>query len=429
MALHELTSRDAVLAAIAKYRELGRDAFLRKYGYLRARRYFLSYDGELFDSKAIVGAAFGIQYPDRGPLTHADFSGGDATVRARLEALGFAMSVKASEGPAPDGSKEQPRLEVGRVYSWDELGEIFHCKPAYFGSAGGMISRPMVWALILITHIGGAKSFDYDDHWEGKDLIYTGRGQTGDQRMEAQNSYLARNQFTNFVFEGAGTYRLRFLGLAQCAQHWWSTGPDSTGATRRIIRFRLRFDAGAEVEAPEAVEAVAPARTRRRTSFTPRPFDEAREPAPFVQGDAPEPLEETLARKEKAAVDHHRLLAALNRALGAAGWSIIEEMPGAVDLWARRPADTRRVIFEAKTLIGKNEVHQTRSALSQLLEYRHFHGEPDDLLCLVTNAPVSDTRERFLRSQGVAVLMYDGTAFEAAGPLALEMIGTLSQRQ
>jgi hypothetical protein len=44
-----------------------------------------------------------------------------------------------------------------------------------------MIPRPDLNALLLITHPGGGKSFDYDDYWDGADLMYTGRGKKGDQ--------------------------------------------------------------------------------------------------------------------------------------------------------------------------------------------------------------------------------------------------------
>lgn len=47
----------------------------------------------LYDSKAIVGAAFGYQFPDRGPLDAAAFSGGEATVKRKLEELGFEVVV------------------------------------------------------------------------------------------------------------------------------------------------------------------------------------------------------------------------------------------------------------------------------------------------------------------------------------------------
>ncbi|WP_147450163.1 hypothetical protein [Corallococcus carmarthensis] len=423
MALQDLTSREAVLAAIAEFREIGREAFLQKYGYGEARSYFLSFEGELFDSKAIVGAAHGFQHPK--PLANTAFSGGDATVRAKLESLGFNV-VSSKESAGGSSPRPLPSLEPGRIYSWDELGNLFDCEANYFSSVGGMASRPEMQALLLITHIGGAKSFDYEDYWDGDELIYTGRGQTGDQRMDGQNKLLASNRYTNFMFEGAATRLLRFLGVVRSTQHWWSTGPDSNGTQRRIIRFRLRFNerAGATTAAP----TTASRRARRAPTLTPRPFDETRVPSAAVPGEEKRSPEETLALKEKAVQGHFHLVAALNRALLSAGWQEVREIPTSVDLWGRRPGDGRRVIFEVKTLGERSEVDLTRDALSQLLEYRHFRGEPDDLLCLVMNAPVSDARERFLRSQGVAVLTYDGTGFEAAGPLALEMVGTLVEQ-
>ncbi|WP_223644305.1 hypothetical protein [Corallococcus sp. EGB] len=421
MALQDLTSRDAVLAAIAEFREIGREAFLQKYGYGEARSYFLSFEGELFDSKAIVGAAYGFQHGK--PLANTAFSGGDATVRAKLRSLAFnVVSLKDASAPA---KRPLPSLEPGRIYSWDELGKLFACEPNYFSSVGGMASRPEMQALLLITHIGGAKSFDYEDYREGNELIYTGRGKTGDQRMDGQNKLLATNRYTNFVFEGAATRLLRFLGIARSTQHWWSTGTDSNGTQRRIIRFRLTFSERAGVGATTAAPTAASRRARMAPTLMERPFDETRLPAAPVLGGERRSPEETLALQEKAVQGHFDLVAALNRALLSRGWRDVREIPKSVDLWGRRPGDGRRVIFEVKTLGQGSEVDLTRAALSQLLEYRHFRGKPDDLLCLVMNAPVSDARERFLRAQGVAVLTYDGTSFEPAGPLALEMVGTL----
>lgn len=64
----ELSSRSAVLKAVAEFSVLGRDAFLDKYGFGKARRYFLVIDNQRYDSKAIVGVAYGYQFSDRGPL-------------------------------------------------------------------------------------------------------------------------------------------------------------------------------------------------------------------------------------------------------------------------------------------------------------------------------------------------------------------------
>ncbi len=93
MPLEDLTSRDAVLSAVAEFDAIGQDAFLAKYGFGPARRYFLEVGHKLYDSKAIVGAAYGFQYPDRGPLKPQEFTGGQRTVQAKLEQLGFTMRV------------------------------------------------------------------------------------------------------------------------------------------------------------------------------------------------------------------------------------------------------------------------------------------------------------------------------------------------
>ena len=89
MPLNELTSRQAVEQALSEFDELGREGFLTKYGFGRARRYFVRRDGNYYDSKAIAGAAMGYQDPDRGPLRHDEFSGGEHTTKAKLEELGF----------------------------------------------------------------------------------------------------------------------------------------------------------------------------------------------------------------------------------------------------------------------------------------------------------------------------------------------------
>lgn len=84
---------DDVRAAIQEFDELGRRAFLAKYGFGEARRYFLRDDGADYDSKAIVGAAHTRRH--NAPLTAGDFSGGEATVKKLLEDLGFEVRVKA----------------------------------------------------------------------------------------------------------------------------------------------------------------------------------------------------------------------------------------------------------------------------------------------------------------------------------------------
>lgn len=89
--LSRLQSPSAVQSALDEFSKLGRTAFLVRYGFGKSRDFMVRNpaNGELCDSKAIVGASFGFQYPAEGPLKSADFSGGEATVAPKLQSLGF----------------------------------------------------------------------------------------------------------------------------------------------------------------------------------------------------------------------------------------------------------------------------------------------------------------------------------------------------
>jgi hypothetical protein len=98
--LSRLTDRDAVLRAVREFDRLGRTAFLEQFGYGEARRYFVRLNGNDYDSKAIAGVAFGMQYPGEGPLRPSQFSGGQATVQRALARLGFeVVDLKARAQP------------------------------------------------------------------------------------------------------------------------------------------------------------------------------------------------------------------------------------------------------------------------------------------------------------------------------------------
>jgi hypothetical protein len=100
LGLSDLSERKAVLQAMAEYDQLGRDAFLARYGYGPARSYLIVHNGTRYDSKAVAGVAVGKQFPASGPLTATDFSGGEATVKAKLEQLGFEVVGPSDGQPA-----------------------------------------------------------------------------------------------------------------------------------------------------------------------------------------------------------------------------------------------------------------------------------------------------------------------------------------
>ena len=88
MALADVDRR-SVERAVVEHDQIGRSAFLRKYGFDRSRNYFLLLDGLTYDSKAICGAAHGHLDDDRTPLHKEDFSGGVKGAAGVLERLGF----------------------------------------------------------------------------------------------------------------------------------------------------------------------------------------------------------------------------------------------------------------------------------------------------------------------------------------------------
>jgi hypothetical protein len=112
--LNRLKSPAAVQAAMKEFRQLGRSAFLERYGFGKSRD-FLVRDpktGNLCDSKAIAGAAYGHQFPESGPLKASDFSGGEATVVPKLQSLGFEV-VRIGE----DWSAEEVDAAVAAYFN------------------------------------------------------------------------------------------------------------------------------------------------------------------------------------------------------------------------------------------------------------------------------------------------------------------------
>ena len=77
--------------ATEEYDRLGRKAFLDKYGFGKAKRYLLRHNGRLYDSKAIVGVAYGLEHPAQGTLDSETFNGGvgHGSAAWQLNQLGF----------------------------------------------------------------------------------------------------------------------------------------------------------------------------------------------------------------------------------------------------------------------------------------------------------------------------------------------------
>jgi hypothetical protein len=115
-----LSDRDAVLVAMREFDELGRDAFLAKYGFGRSQKYRIAHEGELYDVKPVLAAAYRIQFPDREPITSENSTSGLRTTVAKAQELGFEVAG-AVDGPGDP-----------------ERAFIFQANPAYYDIAGAV---------------------------------------------------------------------------------------------------------------------------------------------------------------------------------------------------------------------------------------------------------------------------------------------------
>jgi 5-methylcytosine-specific restriction protein A len=98
MTLANLTQA-GVVQALEEFDEIGRDAFLAKYGFRKSKSYFLVHNGQRYDSKAIAGAALAFSGAGNDPLSPQDFSGGEKTVKPALERLGYEVVHEPSRNP------------------------------------------------------------------------------------------------------------------------------------------------------------------------------------------------------------------------------------------------------------------------------------------------------------------------------------------
>ncbi|MYA28987.1 MAG: DUF3427 domain-containing protein [Nitrospira sp. SB0666_bin_27] len=167
MSLSDITSPQPVLDAIAEFDRLGRNRFLKKYGFGRSRSYWLFHNGKQYDSKPIVGAAHGYARPNLGPLRPTEFMGG-IPVKRTLEHLGFRVAVN-DPAPAPIVLTSD-QLTLEKIYTRDDLRILFSITDATLNT--GIFSpkgTSSVW--LFITEEKTADRTPYSDQLQG-DLLY-----------------------------------------------------------------------------------------------------------------------------------------------------------------------------------------------------------------------------------------------------------------
>jgi putative restriction endonuclease len=241
--LNDLTSRDAVLQAMAEFDRLGRTEFLAKYGFRPARSYFVMHDGKSYDSKAIVGAACGFQFPSQGPLSAYDFSGGDATVRPKLESLGFEFGGGAEHEA---GEFTSDRLTEGEIYPREALIEKFGIVDSTVNTGVFRLKGSRsVW--LFVTRDKTNDRTQYKDnlegdllHWEGQtsgrtDAKIVEHEANGDELLVFYRDSKRQHPKAGFRFEG----QFRYLSH--------KPGNPSAFLLQRV-REQIESEAAAEVE-------------------------------------------------------------------------------------------------------------------------------------------------------------------------------------
>jgi len=169
-----LTDRAAVLKAIDEFDQIGRHAFLSKYGFRKARSYFLVHNEQRYDSKAIAGAAIGYQHSKVGPLRGADFIGGDATVRPKLRSLGFQVVADSEAVADPIPARFSEALQAGKVYSHEDLASRFGVTDATLNTG---VFQPKgsqsIWLFVTLQKT--TDRTQHIDHLEGDVLHWQGQ--------------------------------------------------------------------------------------------------------------------------------------------------------------------------------------------------------------------------------------------------------------
>lgn len=165
--LNHLTDRNAVLAAMAEFRQLGRDEFIRMYsqngrGFKPSSNVFVVHKGVGYDSKPLAAAAYGHQFGQENALPN-EFHGGDP-IRSLFRRLDFDVVEWTS-----------PKLEAGKIYTREDLRDQFQIEDATLNN--GVFqpkSTNSVW--LFVTKEKSSDRTQYVDYFEG-DILYW-QGQT-----------------------------------------------------------------------------------------------------------------------------------------------------------------------------------------------------------------------------------------------------------
>jgi len=244
MAVKDL-NHDAVLKTLQEFKELGRKAFLERYGYGEAKAYFVLHEGERYDSKAVAGVAH--KYVTGEPLRSQEFGGGEVHVARGLRQLGFEVT-----GPDAAFRVEMP-YRVGQIYN--RRSDI-HGR--FKGQERGGIATPVSVPFVFLFTGESGEAYGYADGWRPDgSFAYTGEGQIGDMEFIKGNRAIrdhAEDGKELLLFEATKRKGFhQFKGLFACAGYNFVDANDREGNLRKSIVFDL-LPAALNLEECDAAE-------------------------------------------------------------------------------------------------------------------------------------------------------------------------------
>ncbi len=146
----------AVHCAIEECDQLGRDTFLRRYGFATAKDYILVVDGKEYDSKAIVAVAYKYLPGNSQPLRHDELFGGINDAVKKLTDLHFQVM----------------RIAERVDWTWDEhvlALELYMSNPA---SPPSKTSKSVIALSALLNRLGERRGIDRSATYRNANGVY-----------------------------------------------------------------------------------------------------------------------------------------------------------------------------------------------------------------------------------------------------------------
>jgi putative restriction endonuclease len=259
-----LTDPAAVLDAMRQADELGRDRFLALHKFGRGRHYSVSHAGRTYDPKAIVGVAYGVQFPQQGTLPSQRFSGGVEGANAVLQRLGFTV---IDDRPATIQAEREWRDQVWSDLTsdpaWPELAaSTLRDAGVYGGQQGIWVDKARTGRLtpdglaIAVLHTG--RHYADDLHDEG--IVYhyprTSRPASRDAGEVAAVKNCQQHNVSILVVSETASGARRVVRRAWVVEH-----DDATS----LFLMRFGDNPGAALPQPAAESPFALQAPRRRT--------------------------------------------------------------------------------------------------------------------------------------------------------------------